>query len=333
MIRVALAGAGRAATLWGLVLAQSSVRAAVVAVASPSTPRSEHLAHLLGTRRIAPDQIGEVGADLVIVAVPPDVAADVVATAATGGAAVVVERPMVASLADADRLVSLAEAGHWLALAENVLYSPLVVRALAELATLGTPSYLAIRADLASSGSPLRTLGPSVDSWPTWSQGATAVALALAARPGVAPAAVEPGRRPGSFRLRYGSGLVTDIELHVVGGRRCFDLQAASPDGVVRLELLPDPHVERDGRDIPWPKPAVDGKNNLAELVTFGYIAQALGLLSDLENARAPALDSRVGRTVLEILTAASAAAARTGPQSLPWNGSRDGRLPPLPGE
>ena len=332
MIRVAIAGAGRAATLWGLVLAQSSVPAEVVAVASPHTPRSEHLAKLLGARRVPAERIGEIGADLVVVAVPPEVAVDVAVIAATSGAAVVIERPMVANLADADRLVALAGRGHWLAVAENVLYSPLVTRAQRELAVMSTPSYLAVRAELAPNGGPEHRAGQPGDSWPSWLQGATAVALALSARPGLAPVAVEPGAAVGSFRLRYRSELFTDIELLVVPGPRRFDLQAAAPDGVLRLELLPDPHVERDGVDIVTPAPPSDTKNALTELATFGYLAQAQAIVDDVENGRPPAVDARVGRTILEILTAAAAVCAGAGSAALPWVGRRDGSLAPLPG-
>ena len=101
-VTVALCGAGMIARAHAM--AAGSVGARVVAVASRSPESATKLATEIGSRVVDYDRL-PAGADIVVVATPPGAHFDHTAHALERGAAVLLEKPMVLTLNEADRLV------------------------------------------------------------------------------------------------------------------------------------------------------------------------------------------------------------------------------------
>ena len=122
--------------------------------------------------------------------------------------------------------------------------------------------------------------------------------------------------------LRFDSGL----EARVVTswretGTPTWDAQAASPYGVVRLELLPEVRVERDGDAITLPAPPGGVVPQLHEL---GYLDQLSTFAEDVRADRAPGLGAAFGRDVLDAVCGAYQSAGRdNGWVALPFEGPR----------
>ena len=271
------------------------------------------------------------GADGVVICTPPAQHASQVLAAVERGAGVLVEKPLCTTLADADKLVAAHEAGAQIAYAENLVYAPAVQLALAHAAQLECIDVIDVRC---------------VQSRPTWGDFLTegwdggvlfdlgvhplAVALLMAAparpvevravlegRPTTTrstntpspPSSSTPAPRPGSWPA---------------GGDRpaAWDAQAACPDGVVRLELLPQVSVERNGVEVRLPD-LPEGVP--AALVELGYLAQMQQFAADLEEERLPDLGPAFGRSVLDLTCAAYASAGQDGEWvDLPFAGPRN---------
>jgi hypothetical protein len=96
----------------------------------------------------------------------------------------------------------------------------------------------------------------------------------------------------------------------------------SAPDGVVRIELLPEVRLERNGVAVPLPGLPEGVPAQLEEL---GYLPQIEAFAVDLQQGRRPELGAAFGRHVLDITCAAYASAARGGVWlELPFEGPRD---------
>jgi predicted dehydrogenase len=101
-----------------------------------------------------------------------------------------------------------------------------------------------------------------------------------------------------------------------------WDAQASSPDGVVRLELLPDVLLERNGVEVRLPDLPAGVPPMLEEL---GYLPQMEAFALDVALGRVPALDAAFGRSILDVVCAAYASAGADGAWvALPFTGRRD---------
>ncbi|HEX9260858.1 MAG TPA: Gfo/Idh/MocA family oxidoreductase [Acidimicrobiales bacterium] len=302
----------------------------VVAVASRTPESATKRASELRARVVRYDEM-PAGAEIVVVSTPPPLHAEHALAALTAGAAVLLEKPITTTLADADRLVAAAEAhGQRLLYGENLAYAPAVGVMLGRVRTLGALTHLEVRAV-----NPRPTWGDFLTA--EWGGGALfdlgvhplAVALLLAApaRPVAVEARLEGGHdhptdEHAEVTVTFDTGLRGRVVASWRGGPvSVWDAQVAGPAGVVRAELLPNPIVEHDGRELPLPVPTGD----VPQIEQYGYAAQLRALVDDVATGRRPLMDAEFGRLVLEVVCAAYTSAGNQGAnQPMPFNGPRD---------
>ena len=117
-----------------------------------------------------------------------------------------------------------------------------------------------------------------------------------------------------SVQLRFASGLVATVEVSWTAPEVEWSLQAASADGVARLELSPDVLVEIDGEPVAVPDRVADAADPALE--RMGYIGQ----LARLEESQTV----ETARDVLEVICAAYASAGDGGTEvPVPFAGDR----------
>jgi predicted dehydrogenase len=328
----ALAGAGSMSAVHGLAV-RALPGGRVVAVASRTTESAARLAAETGGEVVTYDRL-PAGADIVIVATPPSRHAPDALRAMAAGAAVVVEKPLCTTLADADRLVRVVEAGGVLTYAENLLFSDATSTALSEVAAIGALRHLSARA-----------LQPR----PTWGDfthrrwgggvlfdlGVHPLALVVRAAGSAQPVGVRATFDAGADAevedharvwLRFDDGLVAEVEVSWRDTSPVWDLQAASDTGVVRFALLPEPELERDGeprRLPPLPDPDPDGPP--PQLHQLGYVEQLRDAEAAWRTGRSGTIsDVHLGRDLLEIVCAAAVSARTAEEVPLPFAGPRD---------
>lgn len=326
-------------------LAAPSAALRVSAVASRGGSSARHLAGNLDARRVAPDAL-PAGADLLVVATPPDSHELFVAQGLAAGARVLVEKPLTTTLAAADRIVDQAmrSGPHAVLVAENLLHSPFWAAASATSRGLGPPSHLSARTAQPppawghflgplTSGGVLFDLGPHP----------LALVLELAASPARAVNAELASNRPDGaddwarVTIRFASGLSAQVEVSWRGasGQRAasddgddaeWSLQAAWPDSVVRLEFSPEPLLEVNGEPVPVALPRRSVAPVDPRLESLGYVEQLVDLARE-EPRSSQSVEA--ARDVLEVICAAYASAGRDGSEvPLPFEGDRS--LTPL---
>jgi predicted dehydrogenase len=328
-VTVSLAGAGWIAAVHGYAV-EHVPGLAVAAVASRDPERAAASAARLGARTCSYDEL-PAGADGVVVCTPPAQHAEQALHAVRAGAGALVEKPLCTTLAEADALVDASEAGGRIAYAENLVHAPIVRLALDHAAQLGPIDVLEVRA---------------LQSRPTWGDFLTAgwgggvlfdlgvhplaVALLLAApavpvevRATLDGADDHPVDEHAEVHLAFDTGLMARIVTSWRGGDTpVWDAQASSPDGVVRLELLPDLLLERNGVEVPLPGVPTGVAPQLEQL---GYLPQMESFALDLLHDREPAVGASFGRSVLDVVCGAYASAGLGGAWiELPFDGPRD---------
>ncbi len=329
--RVALQGAG--------MIAMAHAAAArflgheLTLVTSRTPERAEKIVQTFGgTVATYADLPGD--SDIVVVATPPQCHADDAIRLLDAGVAVLLEKPLCTTLAQADALVeAAARHGGRLLYAENLAYAPVVQRMVALAPRVGTPTHLEVRT--------LQGL-PDWGAFTTddWGGGALfdlgvhplAIAMMLANVAG-------QGRVTGvSAELRGGDGHGSDehadvtlhfrtgFTAHVVsswqaGPEPVWDAQLAGEQGVVRAELMPHVRLELNGDEVALPSTTAP----VPILEQAGYVAQLQALASDVAAGREPTMSAAFGREVLQVVMAGYASAGRGGQQvSLPFEGPRD---------
>lgn len=336
MTRWALAGAGWMSAVHGLAV-RSLPEGQVVAVASRTAESAARRAAETGGEVVGYEDL-PAGADIVIVATPPARHAADALRAMAAGAAVVVEKPLCTTLADADRLVRVVESGGVLTYAENLLFADATGAALSEVATIGGLRHLSARA-----------LQPR----PTWGDftrrhwgggvlfdlGVHPLALLVRAAGDARCVGVRAtfGSSPdlevedhARVSLRFDSGLTAELEVSWRDASPVWDLQAASDTGVVRFTLLPEVVLERDGEPVALPPLPERGDGAPPpQLDQLGYVEQLRDAEAAWRAGRSTTIsDVHLGRDLLELVCAASLS-ARTGEEvGLPFAGPRD--VPPI---
>lgn len=305
----------------------------ISAVASRSSDRRVQRSRELGAQAVTYDQL-PAGCDIVIVATPPAQHFDHVVQSLERGAAVVVEKPLVATLNEADRLVTIAHRhGGRVLYAENLAYAPAFRKWINEISTLGDVQHLSLRME---QGPP--TWGDFLH--PHWGGGvlfdlgvhpiALAVLTARAAHAGeiVAVSARMVGGTTDEYAqvtLRCAQGLAIDV---TVSWRSAsvphWNLQAASPMGALTLEFMPEVTLERNGEPISV-RPAA---TNPPMIDSFGYVDQLRAFLVDLDEHTNPWMNVEFGRWVLEIVCACYVSARHDG-QEMPVPSGCDRTLTP----
>lgn len=306
-------------------LAAQAAGMRVHAVASAGGSSARHLAGELDARRCRPEEL-PAGADLLVVATPP---AHHVALALQGlraGARVLVEKPVATTLDDADRLVAAAEApgAPVLRCAENLVHAPVWIELLRRRPALGRLDHLSVRTlqpppDWGHFTRPLSAGGVLFDLGPH----ALALALDAAAEPLVGVRArLRSGREDGAdddarVELRFRSGLVAEVHVSWSAPEVVWELQAASPTGVLRLELLPEVLGEQNGEEV-----VVGTRYRTPDprLEQFGYVDQLVDVMGSDPGGQTAAM----AREVLEVICAAYASAGADGAEvALPFTGDR----------
>ena len=332
MTTFALAGTGAMAAVWARCI-EATAGLQLRSVASRDPERARTLARSAGLAALTPAEL-PAGADITVVAGSPVTHARDATTVLRGGGAAVIEAPLCRTLAEADALVEAAAGGARLAYAENLLYAPLIRDALHRMAGLGRAHYVEARAVQAPN--PTRAgHGRDWGGGVLFDAGPHLLAVVLVAIGDDRPVAVQAtlGRAPSStpdavedqavLRLRFASGARAALDVRwAADGAQC-DLQVATATSALRVELLPDPHVEHLGVDLPRPprrRPDVEP----AQLEQFGYLDQVAEVACDLTDpARGPWLTMAFGRSVLDIICAAYRSAATGTEEPLPFRGSR----------
>jgi predicted dehydrogenase len=320
--RIAIAGAGWA----GEVHAASLERVAgakLVQIVSRTFQSAEKTAATVGVPSgIYTDLSPKV--EVTVVATPATHHLEMAHLALERGRGVLIEKPLCATLAEADALIAEVERRDAVAgYAENLLFAPAVIAAIAHRGT-GPLRHLSVR-----TGQPAPDWGhflePLEAGGVLFDLGCHGVALALALA-GSEPVAVSADLRSdradgadddATARIRFADGLVGVVEASWRAERPVWDFQAAADDRVTRVELLPQVAVELDGEDA-TPEPT----NPLAD---FGYVDQIDGLLGVLERRGGRVCPLGFGRLVLDVVCAAYASAGAGGDEvDLPFTGPRD---------
>ena len=327
---VALYGAGMIATVHAM--AAEALSHPIVAVASRTPARARQLAERIGVPAVDYAAIPQGREHIVVVSTPPYAHTEPTLHALASGSAVLVEKPLCTTLADADRLVAAEAATPGrLLYAENLAYAPLIERLLTEAAHLGPGTYIEARS-LQARPQWGGFLTPEWGGGALFDLGAHPLALVvLLARPATVIQV--------SARLVMGTDYQTDehadVELTFSDGGRgrvvaswqagpgpVWDVQKASETGVIRAEIFPHPILEADGEPIPL---GPTGPVRPEDFVTdYGYVGQLAALSETMEHGIRPLMDAEFGREILDITCAAYASARSGRPQAVPFTGSRE---------
>jgi predicted dehydrogenase len=165
----------------------------LTAVASRTSARAEKIAGTFGSVATTYDWLPG-GADIVVVATPPQCHAEDTIRLLDAGAAVLVEKPLCRTLEEADRMVeAAARHGGRLLYCENLAYAPVITTMVALAGRVGTPTDLEVR-----SLQGLPTWGAfTTDEWgggALFDLGVHPLALAMRPRPGRGGVRDAPGR-------------------------------------------------------------------------------------------------------------------------------------------
>lgn len=327
-VRLGFAGAGWMAAVHGYAVDQIP-GLSITKVASRDPEKAAQAAARVGADAVSYDDVTE-GVDGVVVCTPPALHASQALAATKAGAAVLVEKPLCTTLADADALVEAEASGASIAYAENLVHAPAVRLALAHASQLHGIDLLEVRALQQRP-----TWGDFLD--PAWGGG---VLFDLGVHPLAIALLASAPARPVELRCVLEGADDHDVDEHadvtirfegdvaarVVASWRepdpTWDAQISSPDGVVRLELLPEVRLERNGAEVRLP-PSPEGVP--AQLEEMGYLPQMEAFARDVAAGTQPALGAAFGRSVLDVVCAAYASAGAGGAWiELPWSGRRD---------
>ncbi len=333
MTRLALAGAG-----WA-----GSVHAAAIAItpeadlAQVMSRTQDSAAALVDNRHVGGRDVAsgtydalDNGLDALVVATPPPHHAELSLRANEAGMSVLIEKPLCATLDEADRLVGAAsETAAVCGYAENLLYAPVVEVGLDHRRGLGPLRHLSARAVQPAPGWG-HFLEPLTDGGVLFDLGAHPLALVLAAAAPAEPVSVTAQlaseRDDGAddlahVELEFDDGLRATIETSWRAVDPEWDLQMASDTGVVRVSLLPELLVESQGLDV---TPERDGADPDEILRSFGYVGQIKGFVDAIGGRGGRVCPLGFARQVLDITCAAYASAATGEPVALPFSGPRD---------
>lgn len=319
---IAVCGAGMIAGVH--VLAAHQLGFPVLAVASRSAERSAARAAEWGCTAVPYDRL-PAGADIVIVATPPAAHFDHVVHALERRAGVIVEKPLVTTLNEADRLVLIAERhGGRVVYAENLLFAPAVRRMLEITPGLGDLTHLSLR---------------TIQSRPTWGDflqpawgggvlfdlGVHPLALAVVVGRvcgagevvAVQATLTADDRAEGTgvdidarVTLTYTNGFTASVQVSWDGPDvPMWDVQMASDSAALRLEILPTTTLECNGETVKLPE--VEGLHG--PLQSLGYVDQLRLTAEAFSRGLESPCGAVFGRWILEIVCACYVSAGRNG--------------------
>jgi predicted dehydrogenase len=324
MTSIAIAGAGVAGRLHAAAAAESS-GISIRQIVSRTAEGASRLGTEVGTDHGTLAELSR-RTEVVVIATPPESHLELALGAIDAGQAVLVEKPLCATLDEADRLIATTDASGAVAgYAENLLFAPAVDVALTHRKSLGTLRHLSARSEQPPPewGHFLEPLGAG---GVLFDLGPHAIALLLAfgapAEPAAVSAELSSTRADGAddhavVSLAFSDGSIGEATISWTAAEPTWDLQAASDAGVVLLGLIPEVVVEANGDDV-TPQ-STDGL-----IVDLGYRDQIQGLGWALAGRGGRVCPLGFGRRVLEIICAAYLAAGRGSEVPLPYDGPRD---------
>lgn len=290
----------------------------IVAVASRSTRRRDERARQLQAKSIDYAKL-PAGADIVIVATPPELHYDHAVYALSRGAGVLLEKPLAYTLDQADRLVDqLEQYGQKVMYAENLAYAPLVQAFIKIATTIGDVRHMS-----------LRTV-QSIPEWgdftsPKWGGGALfdlgvhplALAVLIGRAVGAGEVVAVTAHLEGDttdthaeLELTFGNGLHADVISSWQGSKTPeWNFQVASDHDVARAEFMPQLILEHNGREIQLAKSTC----SIPMIQELGYVGQLQAFCSDLAASSRPFMDVAFGRWIMEIVCAGYVSASRHG--------------------
>jgi myo-inositol 2-dehydrogenase / D-chiro-inositol 1-dehydrogenase len=308
----------------------------VVAVASRTAARATERAAEFGSRPVSYDDVLQrhVEADIAIVSTPPHCHARDAIALLDAGYAVLLEKPLCRTLAEADAIVEASARHHGrLLYAENLAYAPIVQRLITIVPGLGRLTQIEVRS--------LQGL-PGWGEFTTdeWGGGALfdlgvhplSVALLAANAAGEgAPTSVRATLTGGSGHgsdehaevfVEYASGLQARVESSWQHEPTAlWDVQVVSSTSVLRADLTPSPQLEQDGVIVDLPAPTTMP----TQIEQFGYLSQLRALADDVDRGTTPIMSASFGRLVLDVVCASYRSAGRGGAQEmLPFSGARN---------
>ena len=323
---LAFAGAGWIAAVHGLAAKQLELP--ITRVASRHREKAKEMAARMGAIACSYEDL-PAGADVVVVCSAPQCHAGHALHAIEAGAAVVIEKPLCTTLADADALVEAELAGARIGYAENLAYAPIVQQLLAAVADMGELQHLEVR---------------TLQSRPTWGEflteawgggalfdlGVHPIAIAmLATRSKVVSVSAmldgaddHPTDEHAEVTLTFDGGFAATVVSSWRGGEVPeWSVQAASKTGVMRAELLPTLLLEHNGDEIP----IAPVTGSIPQLEQYGYVAQLEAFLVAFGGHSRPLMDAAFGRDILDVVCAAYASAREGGTAvPVPFTGPRD---------
>jgi predicted dehydrogenase len=324
MTSIAIAGAGVAGRLHAAAAADAS-GISIRQIVSRTAAGAAQLGGEVGTDHGTLAELSR-RSDVVVVATPPESHLELALRALQAGQAVLIEKPLCATLEESDRLIATVdETGAVAGYAENLLFAPAIDVALSHRKGLGQLRHLSVRTEQPPPEwghflEPLQAGGVLFDLGPH----AIALLLALAspAEPVGVTAALSSERTDRAddhavVSLRFSDGTVGEATISWRASAPAWDLQAASDDGVLVLELIPDVMVESQGVDV-TPAPTED------LIVDLGYRDQIQGFAGALAGRGGRVCPLGFGRRVLEIICAGYLAAGLGSEVPLPYDGPRD---------
>jgi myo-inositol 2-dehydrogenase / D-chiro-inositol 1-dehydrogenase len=319
---ISIAGGGFIGSVHALAAQELSMP--VTAIASRTPEANADKAKSLRSRSVGYDEL-PAGADVVVVATPPWRHFDDAMAALNASAGVLLEKPMVRTLAEADQLC--AAGGDRIAYGENLLFAPLVVDVVRRSRALGTLRHLEVRT--------LQDRPGWGDFFTAqWGGGALfdlgihpiAIAMVLANSPVVSVRCAltgaddHPTDEHADVTLTFASGLTAHVVSSWQGPTEgLWDIQASSDAGVVRCEIRPSVRLEVNGD----PVEVASAGGTMAMLHDFGYVGQLRSSVDDLTAGRTPMLDGNFARTVLDVICACYQSARTHEPEAVPFTGDR----------
>lgn len=281
----------------------------ILAVASRSEKTRVERAAQLDCVAIEYSQL-PAGADIVIVATPPEQHYDHTVHALQRGAAVLLEKPLAYTLNEADRLMMQVEQfGQKVLYGENLAYAPIVHAFIKRAATIGSVTHLSLRTVQAA---------PQWGDFTTarWGGGALfdlgvhplALAVLIGRAVGAGEIVAVTARLEGETTdthaettLTFANGLVATLVSSWQGDETPeWNFQVASEQGVVRAEIFPNLILEHNGEEISLPTPTAP----IPLIQQFGYVGQLQAFVQDLADHSTPFMDVAFGRWIMEIVCA-----------------------------
>ncbi len=322
MTTVAIAGSGHVAALYALATRELGWQ--VTALAERPGRNGEERARQIGVPLCNVSDLSG-GADIVIVATDHRNRAADALRLVDSGAIVIVDAPMGATLLDAEMLVDAAQTDlSRVRCGMNLLFAPVIVSAVDAVRRIGPLTHMEVRA---FQGRPHWDDSPEVArvGGVIFELAIQPIALALKAACAAAPTRVmsvsartQAGTDPqfesqATIAVQFDSGLTATIHVEWDEAAPTWDFQAASNNGVVRAELLPEPLLEVNGDPIDI-GPTRRSPSNPPQLGQLGYVAQ-------LEHGFEP--DSlKLGLQAMEVMMAAYLSASQQGESvSIPFTG------------